>query len=187
MLHVITSNPIEVTSLAKYNDNFIIVHLTEKLIAPTADGRKGYHFKIYHQDGMSTDEFDDYETIPGYKYELIPTRSINDAFVAIADDLVEAEDKAESEAAEFDFVPDQIVVACACGKQWNSKAVQYINNEISLDAETRVFDIYRYLKITKESQLEAYVKANLQTEFVYPEDPVAYSYALYQVLGGSPL
>ena len=45
--------------------------------------------------------------------------------------------------------------------------------------------MYQYFKATNEEKMAQFVKTALQTEFVYPEDPIAYAYSLHRVLGGS--
>ena len=61
MIHIVTSNPVAVKSLKDYNDNFIICHLQEKMLLPFANATMGFYFKVYHQDGMILDDFDEYE------------------------------------------------------------------------------------------------------------------------------
>lgn len=186
MLNVITSNPISVTSLKRYHDNFIICHATERpLVAPMVNGGIGFSFKVYHQDGMDVEEYDEYTNVPGFKYEFIPVRSITQALDSIVDTIVDDEDKIDQRAGDLNIPKDEIMIVCACGKQWNRLVVQYINKELARDAESQAFDIYRHFRCTQESQLAQIVKNRLDTKFVYPEDPIAYAYALYQALGGS--
>lgn len=185
MLHTITSNPVNVRRLTDYHDNFVIVHLTDKVMAPLANGATGLMFKIYHQDGMGIEEYDEYEDTADKKFKFIPVRSITDALDMIADDLIEAENANDKRAKELGIPPDEIMVACVCGRAWTGKAAKYLNNDIKEDtSEIRVLDMYQYFKATSEEKMVQFVKTALQTEFVYPEDPIAYAYSLHRVLGG---
>lgn len=185
MMHTITSNPIDVRRLTDYHDNFVIVHLTDKLMAPLANGGTGLYFKVYHQDGMELQEFDEYEDTPEMKFEFIPVTSITEALGKIADDLIESEDRNDAYAEEHDIEKDEIMVACVCGKTWNAKAVKYINKDIADDtSDIKVVDMYQYFKAPTEAKMVQFVKTALGSEFVYPDDPIAYAYALHRVLGG---
>ncbi|MCM1295005.1 MAG: hypothetical protein NC311_05640 [Muribaculaceae bacterium] len=185
MLHTITCNPIEVKRLTDYHENFIIVHLTDKVLAPLANGATGLYFKVYHQDGMDVQDYDEYEDTVDMRYEFIPVRSITDAFSRIADDLIDAEDRNDQRAEELGISKDEIMVACVCGKAWNPKAVKYINNDIREDTtDIQVVDMYQTLMIPSEEKMAQFVKTALGSQFVYPEDPIAYAYALHRVLGG---
>ena len=87
MIHIVTSNPVAVKSLKDYNDNFIICHLQEKMLLPFANATMGFYFKVYHQDGMILDDFDEYENEGNYRYDFIPVRSISEALQSIALDV----------------------------------------------------------------------------------------------------
>lgn len=185
MLHTITANDIPVKNLQSYYDNFVIVHLTDQLIIPSANGATRLYFKVYHQDGMELEEYDEYEDTQEMRFEFIPVNSIVEALGRIADDLIEAEDQNDAYAEEHDIEKDQIMVACVCGRSWNSKVVRYINQDIAEDtSEIQVTDMYKYFKMPSEEKMVQLVKTALNSEFVYPDDPIAYAYALHRVLGG---
>lgn len=185
MLHTITSNPIEVKRLTDYHDNFIIVHLTDKVLLPYANGQTGLYFKVYHQDGMDVQDYDEYEDTPDMRFEFIPVTSIQEALSKIADDLIESEDLNDAYAEEHDIQKDEIMVACVCGYKWNAQATRFINKNIEEDTtDIRVVNMYQYFRIPSEAKMAQFVKTALGSEFVYPDDPIAYAYALHRVLGG---
>lgn len=185
MIHIVTSNPVAVKSLKDYNDNFIICHLQEKVLLPFANAAMGFLFKIYHQDGMDLEEFNEYENEANYKYEFIPVRSINDALQAIARDVVASEQAAQKEADKLGDTQEEVMLATVCGYSWNKHAISRLNSEIrKLHGETACLDLYTYLRAPNIERLAQIVKNQLQSEFVYPEDPIAFSYALMRTLNG---
>ena len=45
-----------------------------------------------------------------------------------------------------------------------------------------MLDLYQYLKITSKDNLVNILTQTLNTKFVYPDDPVAFGYAIYETL-----
>ena len=45
-----------------------------------------------------------------------------------------------------------------------------------------VMDLYQYLRIGNKDDFANIMKNTLNTQFIYPEDPVAFGYAVYQTL-----
>jgi len=138
---------------------------------------------VYHQDGMSVEEYDEYTNVSGYNYKFIPVRTIDQALDDIIDGIIAAEDRLDS-TNDPDNPKEDLMVVCCFPRQWNAQAVKYINNVLTHKAETQILDIYKHFKITNDSQLEQIVKNRLNTEFVYRDDPIAYGFALYKALGG---
>jgi len=185
MIHIVTSNPLNIKSLSDYNDNFIICHLQEKILLPFANAAMGYYFKVYHQDGMIPDEMDDYQNEANYKYDFIPVRSIPEALKLIAQDVVSSEQSTQKEADDTGNTREEVTLVTACGYKWNKQVVQKLNFAINrADGETTCLDLYTYLRAPSLEKLGEIVKNNLQSQFVYPEDPIAFSYALMRMLNG---
>ena len=185
MIHIVTSNPVAVKSLKDYNDNFIICHLQEKMLLPFANATMGFYFKVYHQDGMILDDFDEYENEGNYRYDFIPIRSISEALQSIAFDVAASEQAAQKEADKTGDTREEITLATVCGYSWNKQVVAKLNSEIrKLRGETACLDLYIYLRAPNIDRLAQIIKNQLQSEFVYPEDPIAFSYAIMRTLNG---
>ena len=186
MIHVITSNPITVKSIYDYTQNFIICDCSETSYPPYQE--LGYKVEIYYADGMDTSDFDQYVDENLIRYTQIPIVSIQSAADEIANKLIQEVSAASgtkdvrtggAPAAEN----TQLVVACSY--QWNHKLVRYIEDKLAAaKVDVDILDIYRYMKFPSDEKLSTYVKAALGTEFIYPDDPVQYSYALMLVVGG---
>lgn len=185
MTHVITSNPLDITSIKDYNDNFIFSHLMKKKMLPLASGELGNLFKIYHQDGMDLSDYEEYLNEPNFTYEFIPTTTITTALDSIVQDIASAECGARLVREQTGDPQEEIVVVVACGITWNKQVVRYMNTKLNqLMMETSVMDLYQYMKIVRMDKLTNFVKTVLNSEFVYPDDPVAFSYALMKTLEG---
>ena len=188
MLHVITSNPLKLGSIYRNNDNFIVVHTYTKIIIPRVATSIGYGIDIYHQDGMSLEEFDDYHSDDGIVYDFIPVAAITQALDMISDVITRDETQRQERNRNLeqdDDPPDESMVAVSCDQSWNKQASRYINQILSSNGiELSAIDLYSTLKIVSQNRLTEYLKKSLGTEFIYPEDPVSYGYAIHRVLGG---
>ena len=188
MLHVITSNPLKLGSIHRNNNNFIVVHTYTKIIIPRVATSIGYGIDIYHQDGMSLEEFDDYHSDDGIVYDFIPVAAITQALDMISDVITRDETQRQERNRNLeqdDDPPDESMVAVSCDQSWNKQASRYINQILSSNGiELSAIDLYSTLKIVSQNRLTEYLKKSLGTEFIYPEDPVSYGYAIHRVLGG---
>ena len=188
MLHVITSNPLKLGSIHRNNNNFIVVHTYTKIIIPRVATSIGYGIDIYHQDGMSLEEFDDYHSDDGIVYDFIPVAAITQALDMISDVITRDETQRQERNKNLeqdDDPPDESMVAVSCDQSWNKQASRYINQILSSNGiELSAIDLYSTLKIVSQNRLTEYLKKSLGTEFIYPEDPVSYGYAIHRVLGG---
>lgn len=188
MLHVVTSNPISVKSIHRPVDNFIVAHVFPKLIIPRVATSMGHGITIYHQDGMSMDEYEDYVNDSDIVYEFVPVNSITDALDRIADVVSEEENRreeADRNRSEDDDVQDESMLAFVCDASWNRSATRYVNERLTdAGVELQAIDLYSTLRIPSREKLADYIKVSLGSSFVYPEDPVAFGYAVHRVLGG---
>lgn len=186
MIHVITTNPIDISSIHNYAENFIIVHLTQKFLMPFADGSLGYYFKIYHQDGMDLSDYDEYLDAPNFKYEFIPVPTITVALDGIAEDICNSEIDLELDAEDADMIPDELILAtCSSTPMITSMICKYLNNQLKEnESDVSALNLYKYLHMVKLSQIADSMKMQLGTEMVYEEDPVAFSFVLNKLMNG---
>ncbi|MCM1230279.1 MAG: hypothetical protein NC489_09100 [Ruminococcus flavefaciens] len=186
MIHVVTTNPIDISSIHEYANNFIICHVYQKVMLPLADGSMGYHFKIYHQDGMDLCEYDEYENQPNFKYEFIPVATITEALDHIVEDVYNSEVDLELDAEDDDSSPDQLILSvCGSTMKLTYMMCKYMNNQFKEEeSESTALNLYKYLRMVKLSQIADSMKMQLGTDMVYEEDPVAFSYVLSQLMNG---
>ena len=187
MIHVITTNPCMPKNIQDYGENFVICHLKQRRMLPFNNGALGYDFNIYHADGMDMDEFSEYLDEANFKYNFIPTDGITTALDRIVESVVDEEVELELDAEDdADDRPDNITFAVSANNiRANRQICTYMNRMLKeQESEIKCLDLYYYLKMAKISQIEELVKMHLQTEFVYPEDPVAFGYCLSQILNG---
>lgn len=176
MTHIITSNLGTVGSIHQYQDNFIIVHLHVVHQAPLVNYTPHFIYDVYYQDGMVLDE--DYESDNEVEFVLHPVASITEALDSITDDLVD--DDYEENKKDQDKTEERAIVT-ACNPSWNRQVTRYMNEQISsLGSSLEVMNLYTYMKIVNIDRLVQSLKASLNTEFIYPDEPISFAYALYQ-------
>lgn len=176
MTHIISSNLESVKSIRLYNENFIIVHLHVVHQAPLMKYTPRYIYDIYYQDGMELD--DSYESEDDVKFNLYPVASITEALDNIADELVDTD---YEESKKDEDKTEEIAVICACNPDWNKQVTKYMNDQFSsLDSSLEAMNLYTYMKIGSMDRLVQSLKSSLNTEFVYPDEPISFAYALYQ-------
>lgn len=187
MIHTITTNPITPDSIKSYQDNFIIVHLYQKMMLPLSNSKLGYVFEIYHQDGMDMSEFEEYLNEPNFEFNFIPVEGYTTALDMVVQSVLDQEVDLELDAEEAeDDKPDEITFAvCTYNIKTNRQVCAYLNKSMKeQQSEIKTLDLYKYLKKTKIGQIEDLIKMQLMTDFVYPDDPVAFGYCLANVLNG---
>ena len=184
MLHVITSNPVRVRNFSDYVDNFVLCHGTRKLIPPRTEPLEV--LKIYHQDGMDLDEYDDYLDDVSMELEFIPVQSIPKALDLMAEDIANQEKQSRIQSEEDREQPEEFMVAVACDYGWNARATDFLTRAIrKRGQETVPINVYRLLHVPSMGKLATLVKGQLGSDYVYPEDPIAFGYALGRVLDGT--
>ena len=185
MINIITANSQDVRSIRDYNDNFIISHLIETTNPPFNTNVICYHFDVYYQDGISLADYTDYTDTPEITYRFIPVASITEALDRIAVKLIDAEDEAAERAEDDEDTQEDLLVAVVCNVKWNYQVVRYLNGRINESGnDTSCLDLYRHFKIVRQERLVDILKEHLHTQFIYPEDPLAYGYALFQLISG---
>lgn len=179
MIRLITSNIIPIRSIKDYNDNFIICYLHTSLITPHNPPKTKYIFEIYYQTDMLIDEEEtDHEMVFNYH----PVSTITEALDKIAD-FVQYE--VETEMDKDEDLRDEVTVGVCCDYSWNTQVVKYLNSNFAdHELEFECLNLYQYLKIVRVERLVQTLKGALGTEFIYPEDPVNFGYALHLGLAG---
>lgn len=181
MLHVITSNPIAIKHLKQYANNFILVHTTSRLFIPSMN-LPGYQLDIYHQDGMGLEEYEDYEDDSQFRYNFIPGIQPVTIIESIAEQILAEDQKARMLDSTN---PEEHMIAFVCDYEWNQSAVKCFNRYMrEHESDITAVNLYTVLKVPSKAKLTEYVKMALSTEYVYPDDPVAFGYAVYRVLDG---
>lgn len=185
MINIITSNPTDIKSIHGYHDNFIIVHLSEATLIPMSMDTVGYNFHVYHQDRMDLSEYDEYQSSSNMRFQFHPVRNIIEALDKIIENIVQAEERARTEAQRFNENQEEIMIASVCDMSWNKQGMKYIDSELAQrNCESSCLNLYQYLRVGSIERLAEILKARLRSDFVYPEDPVAFSYAIMRVLNG---
>lgn len=186
MIHLVTTNPIAISNIHEYVDNFVICHLFQEPMLPLADMSLGYHFKIYHQDGMDLSEYEEYLDEPNFKYEFIPVATLTEALDHIIQDVCDSEIDSELDAEESDSSPDQLTLAvCGFNLRLTYLVCKYLNRGLKEEeSEMDTLNLYKYLQMTKLSKIADSMKMQLGTDMIYEEDPVAFSFVLNQLING---
>lgn len=180
MVYLLTSNNIPITSIKNYNDNFILSLLHSEVSKVHRSRTEIYQFDIFIQDGMDTDDFDNSEDLINLDIHEHP--DITSSLDQIAEMLVKAESRQE---ARDEDLREEITIAVACQYDWNQQIVKYLNNALSeLDSNLIAINIFRELRIPSMDRLTQSLKTALSTEFIYPDDPISFGYALLTALGG---
>lgn len=178
-LYVITSNAIPIDSIKKYNNNYLLSLLHSGILIPSAKKEKIYYYDIFQQ--VTDDEVEDTSSNQ-FDFNFIERPDITEALKLIARYLAQ-EEKGQLELDE-DFQEEMIVIA-ACPFSWNQQLVKYLNEQlIELGSEVRCLNIFTHYKLPSMDRLAEALKVSLNTNFIYPDDPVAFGYALYQAIGG---
>lgn len=186
MIHVITTNPMYMSTIHENIENFIICHLYQKLMLPLSDGSMGYYFRIYHQDGMDLSEYDEYLNEPNMEYEFIPVPTVTTALDMITQTLCDSEVDLELDAEETEDRPDEMIV-CTCGSSLDMtyKICKYLNRSLQEEeSDIQTLNLFTHMHMTKIEQIANSMKMRLDTEMIYEDDPVAFSYVLYQLMNG---
>lgn len=179
---IITSNPIQLkNNIYDYVDNFEIVCVRERSLSTMRTPTSVYQYDVWYHDGMDIEiETNDHE----FQFHYYPTDVLTTALDEIAKLIIMIQE-AILERDEDD--QEELNVIVICEKQWNKDAVHYINQKLAEDMDDvgnypNVMDLYQYLRIGNKDDFANIMKNTLNTQFIYPEDPVAFGYAVYQTL-----
>lgn len=183
MIHVITSNDMQIKSINKYADNFVIVHMFTKELYVGIKPITKFIFNVYHKDGFELDDIEDitgsdYVTSSQYEYNFIPVAGITPALDNISETIINNYPEDEDDANDMH-------VALATRNPYSGQIRKYLNEiftEHELDIQ--VLDMLRYMGMVNLDRLTNSIKTILSTDFVYQDDPISYSYSVYLALMG---
>ena len=181
MIYLLTSNILPIRSIREYNDNFIISLLHVVPFAPLTNGKMKYVYDIFHQSEMEMD--DQYTNQTDIEFHLHPVATIEEALVSISQQIKGTEEMIQSRDEDSQ---EELVFGVCCDYAWNGQVVKYLNNLFGEmdNCEIQCLNLYTYLKIPSVEAMSRTLKNSLGTEFVYPEEPVAFGYALHTAIGG---
>ena len=185
MLHVITSNSVPVKSIYQQIDNFELCHLFQKeSLYPFSQLKMKMDFHVFHQDEMDVDQ-DDYKNNAEMEFHFNSSEAIPAALDSIVQTIETYYEKYNS-ADDAERNPEEFQILACCSYEWNQQAVKYLNNQFKekgLDLEA--VNVYKYFKAPSAEKLKAIIKETLNSDFIYPEDPISFAYSLYVMIMGN--
>lgn len=180
MIYLLTSNAIPIKSIRDYNDNFVLSLLHTEVSKVHRKQTKFYQYDIFFQEEMDTEEFgksDSNVTIDLHEYPDITT-----SLDRIAEMLITAENR---QLARDEDLAEEITLAICCDYDWNQQVVKYLNEYFAEQGSNlTAINLYRELHVASKDRLATTLKTVLNSEFIYPDDPIAFGYALHYALGG---
>lgn len=178
MYHVITTDDNNFRSIKEYNDDFTICHLHLFNLPIYFPPRTGYIFDVYCQSEKDYG----YESDNEMKYNIIESPAITTVLDSICENIAGDYNK-YLQNLDADDVPDESVIVIASSITWNPQIVRYMNSKFSdLDTDLIALDIFKMYNIVSRPRFTNIVKQSLGSEFVYPDDAVAFSYAVMQLI-----
>ena len=182
MLHVITSNPVNIKHLKQYANNFILVHTQPRVFIPSMN-LPSYQFNIYHEEGMNLEEYEEYQSDNQFQYNFLEGVQPSTIIDSIAEAILNQDIHAK--ALDPDDDSEEHMIAFACDYQWNQSAVKRFNSWMkNKQSEIRAVNLFTVLKVPNMKKLSEYISSALSTNYVYAEDPIAFGYAVFRVLNG---
>lgn len=185
MLHVITSNHIPINNIKTYTDNFVLTHLYQKSIGvPTRIPRTKLSFNTYHQPEMELDQ-ESYRNTVDMEFHFNEYPDLTQSITQIAEVIMSSYKKTNitSDDENAEDLSEEYQVIIACDKHWNQQVVKYINTIFEENGvDITAMNLYTYYNIINYDKLKTMIQSVLNSEFIYPDDPISFSYALYQFL-----
>lgn len=180
MIFIVTSNLIDVSSIKDIQDGYVISLLRDSKNLVMVSNPTVYQYHLYSQgDMMLSDIYQSDETL---RFQFDTVSSFSEVIEEISRQIYEKE---KSELSKDEDVREDITVIVCCNYPWNRQMVRALNQELSdIGSDIECLDLYKYLKVGSMDRMVQGLKGMLNTDHVYPDDPVAFSYALYQVVGG---
>ena len=182
MIHVITSS-INDKSIHDEKNDFILVK-TELRPFIARWNEEYYQFDLYYKDDMELDSSKEYTGSNNLQYGFHPVSTVAQALEQIIKDI-------HNYYIRTNIDNEESMTVIACDYNLNRQITNYINSipdtnqNMLFNNEIGCNDIYRTLKLPSKEHLTKYLKSSLNSEFIYPDDPVSYGYAIHKVLEGS--
>lgn len=184
MVHILTSNAVPIRSIREYNDNFLICHLSTSKIVVFNPPKTCYNFHLYHQEEYDISTEGEYENTDDMKFLSYPVVGITEALDRIASSIIHEVESIPPQAGEDD-IPDEHIIAVACGYNWTPQVVKYLNTRFAeAECDLKCLNLYQYMKVVDIQKMANIVKQSLGSEFVYPEDPIAFSFSIHKAMMG---
>lgn len=180
MINIITSNIIPITSIKRYNNDFMFCHhYKRRVLLPFNETKVKHIFQIFHQTDMDCD-VESYTNSTELEFNFIQKPTMLECLDDIASALCEQFDHQKD-----DDNPEEIMIVVACDISWNNQVVSYLNKALqSRGIDTTCLNLYQYLRIADYDKIKTMMKNILGSEFIYPEDPISFSYAIDRALIG---
>ena len=185
MNHIITCNPIgKIRSLKDSIDNFMVCHLHEKDAKFYLTKTSRIVYDLYVQDELS-DEVD--ELLTSYddteiRVNEVPSLSVIPEMVSetilqeyTPEDLLDEDRDKEPPnvyiSADVDF---SRLMTAALNRQFR-------NDSLELEA----LNLLSYYHLASFAKMVEMMKRELESDFIYPEDPVSFAYVTNRLLRGN--
>lgn len=185
MNHIITCNPItKLRSLKDPVDNFIVCHFHEVDAKFYLTKKTRLVYDLYVQDEQS-DEIE--EIINSYSDETIRVHEI--AYLSEIPELV-------SETLLQEYDPEDLLdengdkelpnVYVSADYDFSRLLTASLNRQFREDSlELEAVNLLQYYNFTKLEKMVEMMKRELESNFIYPEDPVSFAYVTNRLLRGN--
>lgn len=187
MLHIITSNRFDFSSVKEDVDNFVIVHSHDRRMKnPVISSNIEKYttkvfYTVYHKTGTDlSDEIESYENT--IEISDIPCESLQEALDRIKSKIIQVE-SSESELAENDeYLEDRdIAITIASDPVFSRLAKQYLDKKFRISQiPTECFNLIEYLQAGDIKKLGLQIKMNLGVT-VYEDDPISFSFVVREM------
>lgn len=188
MLHIITSNRTEFTSVKEDIENFVIVHSYDKRIKnpviysnTTEEYNTKIFYTVYHKNGMDlSEEIESYENT--IEISSIPCESFQEALDKIKSKIVQVELSESKMVEEDEYLEDRdIAVTIASDPVFSRLVKQYLDKKFrSSQIPVECFNMIEYMQADDIRKLGLQVKMNLGVT-VYEDDPISFSYVIREM------
>ena len=159
-----------------------LVHLCENIIVPFNSNQSGYIFTVYYHHDKNINSYkNSYTDTQSMRFKFVPVTDLIQALNLISESII------NTQKQNMDVVEENMV-AFMLNTSWNTQCLNYINRQLKQKNQTlSCFDIYRYMGIVNKSKLADVIKSMLQTDKVFPDDPIAFAYSVMIALNGARL
>ena len=182
MVVILTADQLPVKSIQEYADNFLIAFTTEKL-SPVLNNTWVPYYELYCQEGSEEEIPDDPKIIIKYNSAV----NITDAAEKVAIRLAEIDSSITAYNDQYESNELLQVFVC-CPYDWNNQFTNALNAALrENDHDLEVTDLYRYLHVVRVDRIVQSLKQILSTDFIYPEDAMAFGYALHAAISQGSL
>lgn len=196
MIDIITVNPLDnFRSVHETNSNFIVCHNYVSDLKVTTKVQQVNHFNVFYENGNFTDTLEELEESYGVQEKgsvnppakFYSASYISEALDKIAKQISRRVNKTTDEFDEEEIDPIDIQVICVMDENIAKTFVSYLNKrfrEQDIQVECEAVSLLRYMKIPNMDQFVQSMKRAFNTDFIYPEDPVQFSYVCRQFIEG---